>query len=474
MRNVLVYVIAVSTFSIIFAGNDTDSSTTESASHSILTTSWSGGSEKNFLDTTYLDLLNAHDVQIQLKPDGEPTLFNTVPGVPSMVGFFHGNNGGQSINLYENPKTKAVFGSVVDSDTNEIHQITTNAIGETEVITKNVNDFTDDGDPMVIPVAKKGFFGARSLAESPMLRSFAASLAEPRLLDSGNSIDVMVVWTKKAECKNSGLSSSCTLTLRTRENMLGKIQLAVDETNTAFALSGVDTQLRLVHAYLEDTYVESDTYTALEDLTFQFDGKMDDVHVKREKFGADVVSLWIETSSCGLGWVGPIKDYMFSVVAWNCATGYFSFGHEIAHNMGCNHDRGTENDCTDKKPNYGYRDKNSAFRDIMSYNCRSDQCDGGTSSDCSRVQRFSNTASNYNGAPIGNAQSDCASHLNSYRATVAGYFPAKTDEELVELGQFKYDALPPVVVNLDCKPKRNRCKSNSVCCSNQCQWRRCK
>merc|ERR1712232_770149 len=222
----------------------------------------------------------------------------------------------------------------------------------------------------VAPATRIGFFGERNLVESPMLRSFHAKLADSRTLNSGasDSIDTMVVWTEKAECKNSGLSSRCQRTSTTRENMIDKIRLAVDETNTAFALSGVSTQLRLVHAYLDGTYDERDASQALQDLTFQHDGKMDEVHQKRDAFGADVVSLWIDSpSGCGLAWVGPHKDYMFSVVNWSCATGYFSFGHE-PHNIGCNHDRGSENDCTNTKPNYGYRDPGGKFRDIMSCN----------------------------------------------------------------------------------------------------------
>jgi len=209
-----------------------------------------------------------------------------------MVGFFHGSSGGKSLNMHKNPKTRSVVGSMVDSDTNEIHQITTNSIGEMEVITKNVNDFIDDDDEMVIPVTRVGFFGGRNLVETPMLRSFRAKLTDPRSLNDGNgdSIDVMVVWTKTAECKNSGLRLNCRLGLWTRENMMDKIHQAVDETNTAFALSGIGTQLRLVHACLDSSYDEIDKNQALQDVTFK-NGKLDHVHKERGKFGADLVSL---------------------------------------------------------------------------------------------------------------------------------------------------------------------------------------
>ena len=48
---------------------------------------------------------------------------------------------------------------------------------------------------------------------------------------------------------------------------------------------------------------------------------------------------------CGIAYLGPVVHKMFSVVWRKCATGYYSFAHEIVHNLGCNHDRGTKNTC---------------------------------------------------------------------------------------------------------------------------------
>lgn len=447
--------------------------------HSILTTDWSGGSEKQFLDTTYLNILNAVDLEIELpNSNREKTLFSAVAGAPKIINFFHGCQGGKTINLYEDPETKTVAGSVVDSDTNEIHQITTNAIGETEMITRDGEYFTDETDSFDVPETEKkfGFFGgSRHLAHPPMLRSFAESLDEPRSLGADESMDVMVVWTKRAECKNSDLDSGCTLTKQTRTNMFAKINLAVDETNVAFSLSGINTELRLVHAYLDENYEESDMKSALEDITSTFDGKMDDVHDKRQKFSADLVSFWIDSTSCGLAWVGPHRNYMFSVVNWACATGYFSFGHELVHNVGCNHDRGSEGKCSSAGANFGYRDKNARFRDIMSYDCKSGQCDNVIGKSCTRVQRFSNRVVKYNGYSIGDSNCDCASRVNTNTIQVANYFAAKTNEELVELGQFEYEKDPPTQAPVaeNCKAKGVRCNTNASCCSRRCKWRRC-
>ena len=184
--------------------------------------------------------------------------------------------------------------------------------------------------------------------------------------DSGSTIDVMVVWTKKAECMNSDLDAGCTNTATTENNIRGLIDLAVAETNTAYTLSGVTTQLRLVHAYREPNYVEAATNafnSALSSIRGTTDGVMDDVHTLRTTYGADVVAMIIDDAAyCGLAYMGPSVANMFSVTAWNCATGCkstlmlhlsttdhtplialnlshflalidFSFGHEIGHNM---------------------------------------------------------------------------------------------------------------------------------------------
>jgi hypothetical protein len=114
--------------------------------------------------------------------------------------------------------------------------------------------------------------------------------------DSGATIDVMVVWTKQAECKVSKLTPNCTLTAITENNIRGLIDLAVAETNTAFQLSGILSSLRLVHAYRDPVYVEPTTNahgTAFSDLRYTNDGKLEDVHVKRALYGADMVQMLI-------------------------------------------------------------------------------------------------------------------------------------------------------------------------------------
>jgi hypothetical protein len=118
---------------------------------------------------------------------------------------------------------------------------------------------------------------------------------------------------------------------------------------------------------------------------------------------------------------------MFSVSHFGCATGYYTFGHEIGHNFGMKHDRGYTNNCKSTGTySFGFVNPNAEFRTILSYDCETGRCDKLPKNGCPRVQRFSssNTSYTYFGKAIGNAINDNARQFNSQRALIAAYFPA--------------------------------------------------
>jgi hypothetical protein len=231
--------------------------------------------------------------------------------------------------------------------------------------------------------------------------------------DNGSRFDVMVVYTPAARAAAGGTTA-----------MQALINLAVAETNTAYSRSGIIPRLRLVHQE-EVSYTESgDFSTDLNRLTNPSDGFMDNVHALRNTYGADLVSLIIEgTSLCGLGWLmttesNSFQALAFSVVARICATGNFSLGHEMGHNMGLQHDR-TDTPANGVFPfSHGYADTPHGFRDIMGV---ADSCGG-----CMRIQNFSNPNVLFNGFPTGVAQpspqsADAATSLNATAFTVANW-----------------------------------------------------
>jgi hypothetical protein len=93
-------------------------------------------------------------------------------------------------------------------------------------------------------------------------------------------VDVMIVYTSSVVSTAGGYS-----------NLRARIALAVDETNAAYAASGVVLRIRLVHSY-ETSYVSGGMNKGLNRLTKVGDGYLDDVHAARDKYGAGNGVLW--------------------------------------------------------------------------------------------------------------------------------------------------------------------------------------
>jgi len=87
-----------------------------------------------------------------------------------------------------------------------------------------------------------------------------------------------------------------------------------------------------------------------DDLTYNYDGKMDEIHTLRNQYAADQVSLiTTDTNACGIGWlmsssdtVSSMAPYAFTVVhddsKYACLSNQ-TLAHELGHNQGDNHNR---------------------------------------------------------------------------------------------------------------------------------------
>ncbi|MCB0332391.1 MAG: hypothetical protein KDD55_02760 [Bdellovibrionales bacterium] len=226
------------------------------------------------------------------------------------------------------------------------------------------------------------------------------------------TIDVLVAYTPSALAAAGSTDA-----------MLAQIDTAISLANTAYENSGIDLQLRLVHAY-ETEQDESDSFsTDLSDFASDGDGRFDEVHSLRNQYGADMSVLARGPGEyCGIGFrpynstLLALDTLAFSVVGINCFT-YHSLAHELGHNLGAHHNVENAGGTPLYEDGYGEHwtslaeeDAGTLYRSVMAY------------APGTRVAHFSNPNILHQGAPTGiEKQSNNASLLAASAPIVANY-----------------------------------------------------
>jgi hypothetical protein len=272
--------------------------------------------------------------------------------------------------------------------------------------------------PLVPPVPAAGDLPAVAAAASP----------QP---DDGGTVDVLVFYTTAARQQAGGSEAA----------VRARIALGVAETNVAYANSGVAHRVRLVGAELVGYRESGDLSEDLQRLTSDGDGQMDIVHARRPAAGADLVSLIVGSTAggaCGVAWVMQdlsigFAPYAFSVTAYPCISPNYTFGHELAHNMGTAHAPEDPNAPPVLPYAYGYKDPAQRFRTVMAYDCPAG---------CPRVLHFSSPMATYEGEPTGTpALQNNALALNQTAPSVANFRQARPLPALVSApGDIRVDA----------------------------------
>ena len=250
-------------------------------------------------------------------------------------------------------------------------------------------------------VEYKRIFEQATNARLRSLRDTDAVEAAPGIAKANAVIRVLVAHTPSARNAVGDIT--------------GLINLAVAETNQGYTNSGVAITLQLAST-VAVTYTESGSFsTDLSRFRGTTDGYMDSIHTTRNSTTADVGVLIINnSSSCGLAsGIGSSASTAFAAVHYSCATGYYSFGHEIGHLQSARHDPATDPSTSPYAYGHRYRSPTSASRTIMAYAC---------SNNCARINYWSNPAKTFNGQAMGTtATSHNQRVLNNTAATVAAF-----------------------------------------------------
>jgi hypothetical protein len=218
--------------------------------------------------------------------------------------------------------------------------------------------------------------------------------------DAPTGIDVLVAYTPSA-------AGAVT-------NIQDTIALAVAEANQSYINSQINLKLTLVDTMSMDAYSESGkSYdTILADMIGS-----QALKDRRNAKGADLVAVVINQADyCGLAdAIQANANTAYAVVHYDCATGYYSFAHELGHLQGARHDPANDPSTTPFAYGHGFQyvSGSTKWRTIMAY-----ACSGG----CPRLQYWSNPNVNYGALAMGTAATnDNARVLNGTAATVAAF-----------------------------------------------------
>ena len=246
--------------------------------------------------------------------------------------------------------------------------------------------------------------------------------------DDGSLIDVMVVYSQDAASYVSNIAS--------------EIQIAIDLTNQTYANSNINQRVRLVHS-AQVTYTETgDPLTDLQRLRYPSDGYIDDVHLMRNTYGADIVSLWVKSlgvDTCGRAYVmtdsrlsNSFEKSAFNVISVDeeeISCSIYTFTHEMGHNMGCHHDRYVcdEDDKGAYDYSHGYVSILGEFRTIMAY---WRECDD-KGFYCERIPFWSNPNVTYEGILTGIPEGEFDSADNTKTLNNTAYIVANFRQTVV-------------------------------------------
>jgi hypothetical protein len=202
----------------------------------------------------------------------------------------------------------------------------------------------------------------------------------------------------------------------TTSDILALIDLAIAETNQGYVNAGVNARVELAHA-AQVNYSESGSNSTDRSRYADVDDRvMDEIHTQRNTYAADVgVLLTDGNSACGNGTIYASATSAFAAVTTDCATGNYSFGHELGHLFGARHNPEEDSSSSPYAWGHGYLSPNRNWRTIMAYDCPNG---------CKRLNYWSNPNKTRDGVAMGTTTRNNNARVLNERAAVLAAFRA--------------------------------------------------
>ena len=229
-------------------------------------------------------------------------------------------------------------------------------------------------------------------SDAPASRVPASEAAAAILTDPCDVIDIMVVYTSAAKSAAGGHAA-----------IQAKIYQGIGDANTTFIASNLNMRIHPVHL-AEVSYMESgDVFMDRNRLQNPSDGIMDNVHILRDTYCADEVSLIVDTGTCGIGFIQDpspdpgFENHAFFVTQDDCLGNTLAFAHELGHNLGGRHDWYVDEAIGSPTYNHGYVNVDKGWRTVMAY---PNKC-GDSNMSCTHLGVWSHPFYSLDGVPVG-------------------------------------------------------------------------
>ncbi|WP_158636521.1 FG-GAP-like repeat-containing protein [Luteimonas marina] len=344
---------------------------------------------------------------------------------------------------------KAVFGMISVGD--DYYRVRTDATGAWVVATDRSRVASGGGQRASGPDFLAPPEGGGVLAASATSRLAKSGAAAAAVNEKATAVvDVVIGYSSSIATRQGSQAAAVTL-----------VANLVALSNAAYASSGVNMRLRLVHA-MSVTYADtSDNQDALQKLTgydattqqpITVDSAFTALRSARNEYGADVVAFVRgyrepEQDGCGIAWllgmnqsgitVAGDAEFAYAVVSdgedrdegdgntYFCSD--YSLAHELGHVMGQAHNtQDAQGRAGAHTYSYGYRESSATgFFTIMAYPSGDNQIE---------APYFANPAVNYLNRPTGTATADNVRSMNQtmpiiaqFRATVVPLGNVRSD-----------------------------------------------